>query len=155
MGQDLISLTFTAEQLAAIDGALGVLEAQFAALIAIPAQERRQLSKMGDKSEAFCRNALEVLAASPDTLPRNFDLAGLLQDLATLDRLRPRLVRLSRLHERATDTETALGSDLMSGALEGYALLKVTGRTEGLEGLRNALSARFSRSRRTVATPPI
>lgn len=148
MGQDLISLAFTAAQLTDIDRALDVLEARMAALVAIPAEERRQLAKMGGKSEAFCRQALEVLAASPDTLPRNFDLAGIQQDLATLDLLRPRLVRLARLHERATDTETALGSDIMSGALEGYALLKVVGKSEGLAGLRAALSARFARTRR-------
>lgn len=154
MSQNLISLQFTAEQLSAIDAALTALEEQLSSLIAIPASERRQLNKMGDKSEAFCRQALDVLAANPAVLPRNFDLPELQRDLATLDQLRPRLMRLTRLHERASDTETALGSDLMSGALEGYALLKVVGRSEGLEGLRKTLSARFSRSSRAAESAP-
>jgi hypothetical protein len=40
----------------------------------------------------------------------------------------------------------------MSFALEGYALLKVAGRNQGLEGLRKELSTRFSRSPRAAAT---
>jgi len=154
MSQNLISLRFATEQLAAIDAALASLEQELSALIAIPAQERRQLTKMGDKSEAFCRQAVEVLAANPKVLPQNFDLAELQQDLATLDQLRPRLVRMTRLMERATDTETALGSDIMSSALEGYAMLKVAGKTEGVEGLRRTLATRFNRSARAAASSP-
>ncbi|GAA5077245.1 hypothetical protein [Lysobacter panacisoli] len=154
MSQNLISLTISAEQWDAIDVCLGALETHLAPLIAMPADQRRQLAKMGDKSEAFCRQAMDVLNANPGVIPPNFDLAALREDLKALDQLRPRLVRLARLHERATDTETALGSDIMSGALEGYALLKVAGKGEGLEGLRKALSARFSRSTRQAETKP-
>jgi hypothetical protein len=150
--QNLISLSLGADQLAAIDGALSTLEREFADFIAMPADERRHLTKMGAKSEAFCRQAMDVMGANPKVLPGNFDLSGLQQDLATLDLLRPRLVRLSRLLELANDTETALGSDLMNGALEGYALLKVSGKGEGVEGLRRTLSARFNRAPRGSAT---
>jgi hypothetical protein len=62
-------------------------------------------------------------------------------------------MRLLRLTERAEDSDTALGSDVMSAALEGYALLRISGRNQGLEGLRDALSVRFGNrhnsSRRT------
>ena len=37
------------------------------------------------------------------------------------------MVRLSRLSERVADTDIALGSDIMSVALQAYGLLKVTG----------------------------
>jgi len=154
MSQNLISLSFSGERLVAIDAALSSLEQEFADLIAMPAHERRQLTKMGDKSEAFCRQAIEVLNANPYVLPQNFDLAELQRDLAALDQLRPRLFRLSRLLERATDTETVLGSDIMSAALEGYAMLKVAGRTEGIEGLRKTLAARFNRTSRAATTNP-
>jgi hypothetical protein len=48
--------------------------------------------------------------------------------------------------ERANDTEMALGSDLMTNALEAYAFLKIAGKGEGLDALRKMLSARFNRS---------
>lgn len=44
----------------------------------------------------------------------------------------------------------------MTAALEGYAVLKVAGKGTGLDGLRQMLSARFTRSRRseTVMAEP-
>ena len=58
---------------------------------------------------------------------------------------------LVRLSERADDSDTALGSGAMSAALEGQALLRISGRNQGLESLRDALSARFAGRRRTPA----
>ncbi len=143
MSQNLISLTITDDQLAAADQALGLLEEAFAGFIALDAQQRRGLSRMGPKSEQFCRQTLGVLAQNPQVVPASVGLAEAEADLLTLDRLRPRFVRLRKLAERAEDSETALGSDVMSLALEGYALLRVAGRNQGLESLRRELSGRF------------
>jgi hypothetical protein len=60
------------------------------------------------------------------------------------------LLRLARLSARGSDTEMALGSDVMSAALEGYALLKVSGRNQSLEALRAALGTRFVKKPRTT-----
>ena len=42
----------------------------------------------------------------------------------------------------------ALGSDIIGVALEGYALLKVSGKGEALKGARRELSARFAKGTR-------
>jgi len=47
----------------------------------------------------------------------------------------------------------AVGSDLMTNELEGYAVLKVTGKGQGVDDLRKMLAARFARSSRTSAVP--
>ncbi|MEO7324352.1 MAG: hypothetical protein ABIW82_05950, partial [Dokdonella sp.] len=60
--------------------------------------------------------------------------------------------RLQRLSERSNDTGLALGSDVMATALQGYALLKVVGKNQGLEALRKSLGTRFSRSSRQPET---
>lgn len=65
------------------------------------------------------------------------------------------MVRLSRLSERAPDTDIALGSDVLPVALKGYGLLKLSGRTEGLESLRQTLGKRFAKSPRQVQTTPV
>lgn len=62
-------------------------------------------------------------------------------------------MRLGRLHQRSNDTEMAIGSDLMTNALEGYAVFKVAGKGQGLDNARKALSARFARGPRTPAQP--
>ncbi|MDR6842407.1 hypothetical protein [Pseudoxanthomonas sacheonensis] len=49
----------------------------------------------------------------------------------------------------------ALGSDLMTNALEGYAFLKIAGKGEGLDSLRKMLSARFDRAATKPASAPV
>ena len=148
MSQNLVSLTLTDAQLTAVDQALSDLEAQLVDLVALTAPQRRKLTRMGDKSEAFCRQTLSVLAQNPQVVPPSLKLQECLGDLVSLDALRPRLQRLQRLAERAGDTESLLGSDVMRCALDGYALLKVSGRNQGLEGLRKELGSRFAKSAR-------
>jgi len=107
--------------------------------------------KMGDKSEAFCRQAVELLSNNPGVLPANFNLQEMRRDLVGFDTLRPRLARVEKLLERMQDSQLAMGSDLMTAALEGYTYLKVAGKGEGLDSARRTLSARFSRGpRKTV-----
>lgn len=153
MSQNLIDFELAPEVLIEIDGAIGTLEQHLSMLIGLPPGFRR--IRMGDGSEAFCRQAVVAFIENPDVLPRNFDLEAYKRDLVTLDALRPRLSRIARLHERMEDTETALGSDLMANSLEGYAVLKVAGKGAGLDGLRAMLSARFARNGRGAnGTPP-
>ena len=148
--QNLVSLNLSAQDLADVDAALATLRRVFAPMVALQPEQRRELYKMGDKSEAFCRQTLSVLAQNPQVVPPSLDVQGAQSDLATLDQLRPRLQRLQRLAERATDSDTALGSDIMRCALDGYALLKVAGRNQGLEGLRKELGSRFIKSARAT-----
>ena len=151
--QNLISLNLSAQDIADLDGALDTMRRVFAPLIALQPAQRRELFKMGDKSEAFCRQTLSVLSQNPQVVPPSLKLAEAQADLVALDKLRPRLQRLQRLAERGADSETALGSDIMRCALDGYALLKVSGRNQGLEGLRKELGTRFAKGPRGEETP--
>jgi hypothetical protein len=144
MSQNLISLQLSDADLADIDQALATLDAKLAGLMSLSADQRRSLAKMGDKSEAFCRQTLTVLAQNPQVVPPSLDLAEARRDLSALDALRGRSAHLRQLLGRVEDYEMALGSDVMGAALEGYALLKVMGKGSGLEALRKDISARFS-----------
>ncbi|MDD3328702.1 MAG: hypothetical protein PHW25_16585 [Zoogloea sp.] len=153
MSQDLVSLQFAPADLDAVDSALAVLEAKLEALVTLTAAERRKAIKMGDKSEVFCRQTELVLRQNPGIVPSNFDLAGLQEDLTALDALRPRLQRLRALTDRADDTELALGSDILSASLDGYALAKVGGKGTALDTLKDAMQTRLSRKPRKAGTP--
>ena len=154
MSQNLVTFHLTDTQVLALGQALTEIETQLDGLIALNAAQRKSLARMGDKSETFCRQALSVLAQNPQIVPPSLMLAEAQADLIALDRLRPVLQRLQRLTERATDTDIALGSDVMACALQGYALLKAVGRNQGLEGLRKELSTRFAKSPRQTETTP-
>jgi hypothetical protein len=152
MSQNLITLALTAADYDEIDTAIAMLEAKLAGLISLDTTERRSLSKMGGKSEAFCRGTLVAMQENPDQIPNGVGLAQALGDMAQLDALRPRATRLRKLMGRVDDSEMALGSDMMVASLEGYALLKVLGKGSGLDALRRDMAARFSR-KAPSATP--
>ena len=135
-----------------MDAALGELETQLGGLVALSVPQKRSLRKMGEKSEAFCRQAMLLLQQSPELVPANVVAARPVEDLAMLDKLRPRLLRLTRLAERGADTDIALGSDVMVAALQVYGQLKLTGAGEGLQALRRDLGTRFARSSKPEET---
>jgi hypothetical protein len=145
MTQNLVSMNLTNDQLTAVDAALTALETNLSGMVALSPEQRRSVPRMGDKSEAFCRQTLSLLEQNPQVVNPNLGLEEAQGDLTTLDALRPRLQRLARLSERGSDTEMALGSDVMAAALHGYALLKVSGRNQGLEALRASLGTRFAK----------
>ena len=144
MTQNLVFHHLQAEQWAAVDQALQVLEDVLSpALVALTAQQRRRAVRMGDGSQAFCRTAFDVASKNAGLMPRDFDLPEMGRDLASHDALGERLVVLENLMERVRDTDIALGSDVMASSLEAYAHLKVSGKAEGVDGLRRLLSKRF------------
>ena len=153
MKQNLVSLEFSAAQLEAVDAALAVLEENLAELVTLTAVQRRKALKMGDGSEVFCRQTELVLRQNAGMVPPDFELDELQQDIATLDALRPRLQRLRTLTDRADDTELALGSDILSASLDGYALTKVIGQGTGLDTLKAAMKTRLARKSRKPADP--
>ena len=153
MSQNLVSLVLSNEQLAQAEQAVTALEQALAGLVSLSIGERRRLPKMGQKSEVFCRQTLRVLAQNPQVVPPGLALAEAQADLLALDQLAPLLDRVQRLAERGRDTEMALGADVMDVALEGYALLGVSGKQQGLDGLRKELSSRWARSRSAEPEP--
>lgn len=158
MTQDLLALDISDADWAAIDAALTTLETKLAAkLLDLTPNDRRRLTKMGDKSEAFCRQALVVGRQNAAKLPPDTatDLTTEEGDLAALDKLRPRLARLTALSEKADDSEIALGSDIMVFSLALYGVLKAIGAGAGLDALKAQMGARFDRGPRTPKpTPP-
>jgi hypothetical protein len=142
MTQNLISLDLPAKTLEALDQAIATLEAVVAPFITLSPDEVRGLVKMGGKSEQFCRQTLVVLDQNQDTLPPSFKLAEVRNDLAAFDAIRPRLLRVQEVLAKMQDTQTALGSDVLMASLEGYALMKMFGKSEGLEALRQAMAVR-------------
>ena len=154
MAQNFAATHLSNEQWAAVDAAIDQLTAALEpALVALSTDQRQRVVKMGDGSEAFCRTALDVIAQNAGLMPRNFDIDEMRRDLASHDALSARVVRLTRLLEKAHHTDMALGSDAMVAALEGYAFLKTAGKHEGVDALKKLLGKRFDGNGRKVDTP--
>lgn len=148
--QNLVSMTLTGEQLATVDAALTALETTLGGFVSLSPEQRRSVPRMGGKSEQFCRQTLSLLEQNPQVVNPNLGLPEAQSDLATFDALRPVMQRLGRLYSRGSDTQMALGSDVMATALHGYKLLKVSGGGQSLEPLRASLATRFTKRARST-----
>ena len=155
MSQNIVDLPIDATILDPLDAAITQMESSLAGLISLTPQQRHDLIKMGEKSESFCRTALNVAQQHAGIMARDFDLEGFQRDQQALDLLRPRILRIAHLYQRITDTEMALGSDLMAAALEVYGVLKVAGKGKGLDEARRSLGARWRVSSQEVEKPDI
>ena len=143
MSQNLISLTIDSNRFSAIDAALTALEKQLDDFVELSVEQRRELLKLGPKTEVFCRATIEVMERNPGALPADFDLNAIRQDRVAIDQVRPLLSRLRMLVSRVQDTEMALGSDLYKAALDGYRFAKATGKGAMLDELRMQASPLF------------
>lgn len=154
MRQNLVDIDFAADAVADIERALDTLDARFAELIALAPKQRQRITKMGNSSRGFCERALLAAQQCAGLMPRDFDIDGCVRDLDTMDQLFPWRLRIAHLHQRMSDTETALGSDLMAAALKVYAILKVSAEREGVDAAMDALAGRFVRPKRRAARTP-
>jgi hypothetical protein len=153
VAQNIVSLDFTDEQIAGAVAGVHQASSSLPGLIGMESGDRRGLTLLGPKSQAFARQALRVLEQNPHIVPASLNLAEAQADLAALDKLAPVLEQLQRLTTQVEDTVAALGSDVMSVALEGYAHIKLSGAAHGLDDLRKELGTRFAKTRRKVAEP--
>lgn len=157
MTQDLASLGISEADWTVIDAALTTLEDKLGSkLLDLTTEQRSRLTKMGDKSEAFCRQALITGRLNVVKLPADAaaDLTAEETDLADLDKLRPRLARLTAITEKTDDTEVALGSDIMVFSLTLYGILKAIGAGAGLDGLKSQMGTRFNRKPKSPPPNP-
>ena len=69
-------------------------------------------------------------------------------DLAAYAALQGRVLRIREVLAKMDDTQTAIGSDIMVAASEGYALMKLFGKAEGLSELQQAMRVRRPGRRR-------
>lgn len=154
MTQNLMTPNFTGESLAQMDHGIEMLEAMTADFLSLTPDEVRRIVKMGDHTEQFCRQTTLVLEQNTHVLPPTLDLADMKRDMAAYELLRPRLLRLKEVLARVEDTQMALGSNVMTAALAGYKLMKMFGKSEGLDALKNAMGARGgSKPAKSDATP--
>jgi hypothetical protein len=93
----------------AILAAIALITSKLPFLDDLTPTERRDLPKLGDKSEGFVHHA-DVLARQDDSfLPRNFDLPEFQSDAALFAALAPIRAALMQLTEKVDDTTMLVG----------------------------------------------
>lgn len=143
--RNLVSASLSEADAKSVLEAIALIRSKLNFLIDLSPEERRNLAKMGDKSQAFVRKALETTLANPNAIPPNYSAANFAADLQLWDQLAPIETQLTQMSELLSDTTLALGADLYDAALTSYGILRAAGASEGLDALRASMSERFRR----------
>ena len=143
-----LDVTLTTEQSAGVTSAVAALFAAMPFLVSLTNADRRRLPKLGDKSEAFVRQAHQIVRDYVDVLPAGIDLEQMDRDAAIPDLLLPVHQQLTQILTMVNDTITVAGSDLMKASHIVYRALKSHGEEAGLRVLRDELGRRFARAGR-------
>jgi len=143
-----LDVTLTTEQSAGVTAAVASLYTAMPFLVSLTSTERRRLPKLGDKSEAFVRQAHQIVRDYVDVLPAGIDLEQMDRDAAIRDLLLPVHQQLTQILTMVNDTITVAGSDLMKASHIVYRALKSHGEEAGLRLIRDELGRRFARTAR-------
>ena len=140
-----LDVTLTTEQSAGVTAAVAALYTAMPFLVSLTNADRRRLTKLGDKSEAFVRQAHQIVRDHEDVLPAGINLDQMDRDAAIRDLLLPVHQQLTQILTMVNDTITVAGSDLMKASHIVYRALKSHGEEAGLRLVRDELGRRFAR----------
>ena len=145
MADNRIDAALSEADRAAVLAAIETIKTKLPFLIDLSPKERQELPKMGDKSQAFVFGVAALVASDPSFLPRNFEEANFIRDVALVRALQGIRQELMSLAELVDDTTVAAGSEAYVAALIAYKAAQENGRGEGLDNLLDELGQRFAR----------
>ncbi|NJR59879.1 MAG: hypothetical protein HC769_14190 [Cyanobacteria bacterium CRU_2_1] len=144
MPANRISASLSTTEQQDIMNAIATISQKLSFLVDLSPEERRTMTKLGDRNRAFTRKALEIATQNPDFLPRSFEVAELRRDFELFEALQPMLLALTRLQELIDDTAVAAGNEAYAAALEVYRYAKANGTVAGLDNLVDEMGQRFT-----------
>ncbi|MFA8434546.1 MAG: hypothetical protein ACEPOZ_08530 [Marinifilaceae bacterium] len=136
-----------AQILQAIETLKSVLEPK---LITLRPEERRGLSRMGDKTVSFVEKAVDYAAQYPDYMPGFIDINETKIDIESVRTLRQFLTPIESLASQLDDTMALAGSEAYTSALAIYKVLKNAANLgqPGAEEAAKELRYRFPQRRK-------
>ncbi len=140
-----ISAKLSDKDRAEILEAINLIKAKLPFLTSLTPEERKTMTKMGDRSQAFVTKALEVAKQNPDFLPRSFDLDEMRFDVELFEAMYPIVAAFAQLDTMLDDTYKIVGSEAYTAALQVYNYAKASGHQAGLAPAIEELGQRFAR----------
>lgn len=117
-------------------------------LVGLTPIERRQIPKLGLKSQTFVVQALSVATSHSDLMPRCLNVQEAQRDINLFEALHPIAQSLNQLSELVGDTQMLAGSEAYAAARLAYSSVKTSGKGLGLDGVVDNLSRRFQKTPR-------
>lgn len=143
---NMISISFTNEELNTIDKALTDLETIVShKFISLTPDERRSHARVGKETEDWIGKVKDYMGQNPELVLRHIDTTEYNADFEARKTLIPRLRRIEAIYNLFEDTNMLIGSDLYHNAITYYKGLKAAAATDaaGAKTIYADLSARF------------
>ena len=143
-----VSGTLSSESYENVMQSVAEIKANLDFLVDLTLEERKRLSKMGDKSRAFVDRAYDLATQNPAFLPRSFDLEEMQRDVELFRAMHPLMITFKQLYEQLDDTYRAVGADSFSAALAVYNYAKISDAGLAMDEVLKDMGRRFSRRTR-------
>ena len=135
--ENLIQLSFTAEELKKIDDSLAEIEKVLKGKTHnLTPEERKQYGSIAEQNKLFVNKVKLYMEQYPDYVPRYIDKAEFDKDYTAREVLESRMIRLKGITEQVEDTKKLLDCDNYQAALSFYRSIKVLSE-EDLPGTTN------------------
>jgi hypothetical protein len=145
--ENLISTEIPAQTIAVILNQLTAVNNSLASILIfnLTGQDRLEMYKLGDKSQAFVEKSLEYASTNPTLVPTYLDLPEGKKDLKLFQDLSTILKQVSTLQRAVEDTMMVAGSEAYDAALVFYASVKGASRVNvpGSEAIFEDLQKRY------------
>lgn len=141
-----ISVVLDDATLTEVKAAIGVLRTKLVPLLKIlPAKDRLELPKLGDRTAEFVRKAYEYTGIHPDLVPGYLDRAEFKTDLDALASLQSLERELTPVNDALSDSILLAGSEAYQAALLFYNNVKTAKKvnTGSSASVYDDLAARF------------
>ena len=144
--ENLISVTFSADELQQLDEHLTALESILTAkCISLTPEQRRDFGRIGNKSENWLRKVMDYIQTQPALTPAFIDVAEINRDFEARRAIQPRVARLDAIADMLSDTNLLIGSDLYQNSVAYYRNIKLLAgqNVNGAKAIFEDLSAQF------------
>ncbi|WP_163324480.1 hypothetical protein [Draconibacterium mangrovi] len=144
-----INFTIPAETVTQVNEALTTISTALQPyVIALSADERRELPKMSDKTQPFVDKALDYLSRAPQFAPPYMDVDGMRNDMTVHNQLMPLLRQVRILSDNLDDTTMEAGAESYVAALMYYNSVKMAAKMDipGAKSIYDDLSKRFEKT---------
>lgn len=146
MNENRISIQLSNADITAINDAVGVLTAKLQpVLIALDANDKKNLAKLGEKSVSFVEKSAQYAGTNAEFLPAFISAAEMNKDFQAFNTLNTILRPLMQLTKNLEDTATLCGSEALLAALAYYNSVRqgVKMNVPNASAIYDDLSARF------------
>lgn len=144
--KNLVSAALTAENITKAKTHIGEIETELPFLIALPADEKKRMNAMGQKSVEYVNLALTGAETFPDYLLPSFKGDEFKKDVMLIRDLQGIRTAVASLLEKLDDTIYGASVDAMQAANEVYGYLKTAGEKDAaVKALVGEMSKRYDR----------